>query len=784
MRRFAIPCLVLATSLAPVGARAGEGEAKADPLVGLSGKKALEFATVLASDAMKGRRTGTDGGRLTEEWISGQIGNFPLVPVDPEGVYYQSFEFATTFVTPPIGLAVGAKKLEYGADFVDLFDTGLGKVEAEVVFVGYGIAAPDRGVDDYAGVDVKGKVVLALRGAPAGREAEFPVERFIGAKSSLAADRGAVGFLVCDGNGATKGTIQQKFFRGNLPAVWISGAAADQIVRAAPANGASKDAAGKDVLGTSILQLKRAADAGEPSKSFATGVRASLEVNGTWKGNAVGRNVIGGFLGTDPDLRAETIVVGAHQDHLGVDAAGRIYNGADDNASGSAALLMLAQTLANNGWRPKRTVVFAWFAAEEQGLAGSKALARNSPFPADKQVVAMFNLDMAGQGKPVLKLGGGVGYPALWHKAIGYVAPADLAVPTNFPVEENSDHWAFHDRGIPAFFAVTDGDHPNYHQPADDVANLKPECMEAAARVLGRILVGLADDPAPLATGREVPGYVVREGARLVEGPKSAKALAETLARPAAAGADRTPFVDAGWAAVALAIDEKAPADGATWAKLDEAVKRRASEVVLVRTSTDLVGAPRASRTAILPRYACPDSARAAPSDLAKLRGLGVRWIDPFAAAKPPTDAERDAILAAAAAAHLVVDLTGLPPASLAAARTKLGKAPATYRVSAPLAPEAGAAADALSALRRTLGADTLVLLSGGAEDSVLTVSALGAEADPAAAPVAVVSEDTAHLEEALVPSADAVFGPTNPERLRVRSLFGGAWAAFLARIR
>ena len=785
MRRLAIASLVLVASLAPDRVRAGE-EAKADPLAGLSGAKALEFAKVLAGDAMKGRRTGTDDGRRVEEWISGEIANFPLTPVDPEGIYYQEFEFPSMFVAKPIGLAVGASAFEYGTDFIDLFDTGAGKVEAEVVYVGYGISAPDRGVDDYAGVDVKGKIVLALRGAPGGRDAEFPVERFIGAKSSLAADRGAVGFLVCDGGVATKGTIQQRFFRPNLPAVWVSGAAADRIVRLAPANGAGKDAAGKDVPGTSILQLKRAADAGEPSKSFATGVKATLEVNGKFVAKAVGRNVIGGFLGTDPDLRGETIVIGAHADHLGVDATGRIFNGADDNASGSAALMMLAKTLAENGWRPKRTVVFAWFAAEEQGLAGSKALARGyqDVFPADKHVVLMLNLDMAGQGKPAVKFGGGVGYPALWKKAVSYVAPADLAVPANFAVEENSDHWAFHDRGVPAFFAVTDGDHPNYHQPADDVGNLKPECLEAAARVLGRMLVGFADEPAPLSTGREVPSYVLREGARVVEGAGPATALAATLARPAAAPAERTAFVDAGWAAVALPIDEQAPADGLTWAKLDEAARRRAAEVVLVRSASDLVGAPRGSRTAILPRYVCPDAARRAPADLAKLRELGVRWIEPFAAAKPLTDAERDAILAAAAAARLVVDLTGLPAASLGAARAKLGKAPATYRVSAPLAADANAAAEALVTLRRTLGPDTLLLVSGGAEDPLLTLEALSAAPDPSSAPVAVVSADTARLEEALVPSENQVFGPTNPQRLRVRALFGGSFADFLNRVR
>src|SRR5206468_5602635 len=125
--------------------------------------------------------------------------------------YLFPFAFGATEVLPPIALAVGGgEPAEYGPDYVDLLYTGSGKVEAEVVFVGFGIVAKDRGWDDYDGVDVKGKVVLAIRGAPKSREAEFTTERQIGWKSSAAAERGAVGFLIAEGDKPLKGTIQEK----------------------------------------------------------------------------------------------------------------------------------------------------------------------------------------------------------------------------------------------------------------------------------------------------------------------------------------------------------------------------------------------------------------------------------------------------------------------------------------------------------------------------------------------------------------------------------------------
>ncbi len=780
MRRILMLAMLLTCGVRAEIVRADDD----DPLKGLSGATALEYAKALSDDKMQGRRSGFPSGKWAEDWMIKELGNMGVTPMDPDGLYASAFNFGTSHVSKPIVLEVMAKTAEYGPDFVDLLYTGGGKVEAEVVFVGYGICAKDRGLDDYAGVDVKGKIVLALRGAPPAREAEFLAEKFIGAKSSLAADRGAAAFLICEGKAAVPGTIQNQFVRPDLPALWISQALADSILKGPPPPPPvpGEAPAAPPPPPPTLDGLKKELEAGTSSKSFATGTKVKVEVNAKYYPSVEARNVVGGFRGKDPDLRNEAIVVGAHLDHLGTDAMGRVYNGADDNASGSASLLMLLKTLTENNWAPKRNVVFVWFAGEEQGLAGSRAMAIN-PIPEVRNIVAMINMDMTGQGKPSVALGGRDGYPALWNRMMTFLPAADRTVLNPFRVEENSDHWPFHERGIPAFFAHTDGEHPNYHQLGDDSAHLKPECLEAAARVVGRLLVGLADIPTPLRTGREAATYVLHEGARVVTGPGSAKALVEMLARTREAPADRSAFVDPGWSAVIVPIDERTPADGATWTKLDDSIRRRSMEAVLMRTAGDLVNGPKAGRTAILPRYICFDSARKSPVDFTALRTQGVRFIDPFDPAKPPTDAERDAVLSAAVTARLIVDLTGLPTTALAAARVKLGTHPAMLRVSAPLAGDARAAATALTDRRKALGPDTLVLLSGGAEAAALSAAALSATSDPTLAPVAVVSEDTPALETLLAPISGDLEEPKGAMRLRVKELFGGAIAAFMRRI-
>ena len=474
--------LAWAGSTAFVGSVGAEEEG---PLAGLSGAAVLEWAKELSDDAMQGRKTGHPSARRSEDWVAQAMGAMALHPKDPAGTYLDPFTFLTTQIQAPVSCALGGQPLEYGKDFVDLLYSGGGSVEAEVVFVGYGIARPDLGWDEYAGVDVKGKVVLALRGAPKARVKDLQLERQIGTKSALAHERGALAFLIVEGASAVVGTLQEKNFRKSLPAFWLTAAAADRVL------GAVK---------TSVLRERETRDgvgAAAPP-ALATGVQASLKAGVEILARATGHNALGSIEGRDPDLRGEVVLVGAHMDHLGLDAQGRVYNGADDNASGTAVLLHVAQTLKDNRWRPKRTILFVAFGAEEQGLVGSRHLAQGLPFGHDA-LVCVLNMDMVGQGTTEVTLAGVKRFAAMGERLLSYLPEAlrKQVVPED-ELDASGDHWPFAEKGVPAFFLATRGEHPNYHALGDDAVNLKPECMEAAARVLGALVVRLGEEPAPL----------------------------------------------------------------------------------------------------------------------------------------------------------------------------------------------------------------------------------------------------------------------------------------------
>ena len=171
MRRLTHLVLVAAAGIAAAPARAGDD----DPLRGFSAARALAFATELSSDAMKGRKTGFEGGALVEDRVREEFGRLGLDPMDRDGDYLEPFSFDAADAGTGFSLAIEGAPLSYRTDFTEVAYGGTGRVTAEVVYVGYGISAPDRGWDDYDGVDAKGRIVLAIRGAPASREAEFEV---------------------------------------------------------------------------------------------------------------------------------------------------------------------------------------------------------------------------------------------------------------------------------------------------------------------------------------------------------------------------------------------------------------------------------------------------------------------------------------------------------------------------------------------------------------------------------------------------------------------------------
>jgi hypothetical protein len=453
----------------------------------VSGERALAVLETLAGDDLGGRKSGLDSGRRTEEWMAGQLAAIGLRPWNGL-TYYQDFRASVTEEgkVPPVFAIVGGRTGVFLDDYVSLNYSGQGKVTAEVIFVGYGIHAPEKGYDDYKETDVKGKIVMAVRGQPEG--SLFDEERFIGYKSSVAADKGAIGFLLVEGDQAVPGTIQEKYHRAHLPAAWLSRRAADDLFQQA----------GQPDLAAHV----------KAPRPKPLGVEVRLEIHARLLKDQPLRNVIGVWPGTTD----EYVVIGAHLDHLGTDAVGNIYNGADDNASGSSMLHEVARAIVKGGREFKRTLVFCWFAGEEQGLLGSWAFVKEPPVPLEK-IAVMINIDMVGQGKPVLVVGGGGAYPR------------DAAFLRDFELEgfkirrvragHNSDHYPFQARGVPAFAVHTQGPHPNYHRPDDDVENIRPELLELAGRFVKQVGELAADSDAAHCRRHRLAEYLWRAAPQL-----------------------------------------------------------------------------------------------------------------------------------------------------------------------------------------------------------------------------------------------------------------------------
>jgi aminopeptidase YwaD len=402
----------------------------------------------------------------------------------------------------------GARTLAPGRDFTPLTVSGDGMRSGEVVFAGYGITAPDLGYDDYAGIDVRGKIVLVMTGEPRGRDPASPFRKpeayhYSERRHKLinAREHGAAAVVLVTHPGAASDVV---------PA--LTGVAQPWSVLAVAVLRPVADA----LLASSGTSLAAAADAIDralvPRSFVVPGVRVAVEVTLVRERSATA-NVIGILRGSDPALKDEAVVVGAHYDHLGLggegslapDAVGVVHPGADDNASGTAAIMELARSFAAVGGQP-RTLVFVAFAGEEMGLLGSAEYVRRPPVPLDR-TVAMVNLDMVGRPREgrvyVTGVDSGSGLRTLVSDAArGLALQPELRGDPFAP----SDQTSFYAAGRPVLFLFT-GAHDDYHRPSDTWDKIDGRGLAAVTGFAGRIVAALAAAQAP-------PVYAKIEAAR------------------------------------------------------------------------------------------------------------------------------------------------------------------------------------------------------------------------------------------------------------------------------
>lgn len=484
----------------------------------------------LASDGMRGRLTDTPENALTAEWIKARFERLGLTPGGTGRSYFHPFSLMTATLGSPNTLVLNAGDaspltLKVEQDFYPQRFSASARVKGPVVFAGYGISAPAQGHDDYRTGAFGGRVVLVLDHEPGERDPDSALDGVVTAEAAsplrkaLAAQaKGAAAVLFVadvhnhpgsDGFDFAARTFWpdtpprlERYTLGSLmeqvriPAVHISSASASRLVSRS---------------GRTLEELARAADApgglgalaiGEPEVEIATAVN---------RRGVSSRNVLAVIEGSDPALRDEWIIICAHYDHDGVDGS-RIFNGADDDGSGTVGVLEIAEAYAlaaREGHRPRRSVLFAAWNAEERGLLGAWAYAEQ-PLVGRDRIVAVLNMDMIGRNEEVRSAGDPrfLGMDVQTAESnrnavnvIGATRSADMKAAveranTGVGLElkfrydnhesnlmRRSDQWPFIQHGIPAVWFFT-GLHPDYHTTDDRPEKINYGKMEKVARLV------------------------------------------------------------------------------------------------------------------------------------------------------------------------------------------------------------------------------------------------------------------------------------------------------------
>ncbi len=447
----------------------------------------------LASDSLKGRKPGTEGDSLAATYIRNQFVNAGLTPLANNGFQYFT---VVTAVEPgdKNSLTFNNKEYTQGTDFQPMSFSSDATTSAEVVFVGYGIEMEEDSItwDSYYNTDVSGKWVMVLTDDP---EPDNDSSVFIPYgrdrdKLITAKDKNAAGIIYVEGAKSADSDALMPAENNRvssvmgLPAINISRALADSI------------------LGRSITQIEDEILTTRKPVAFETGktLEATTDIN---RIEVSTHNVVAMLEGSDPQLKNEYIVVGAHYDHLGMGGHGSgsrmpdsiaVHNGADDNASGVAAVIEIARDFAADNDKPKRSIIFMTFGAEEMGLLGSKHFVANPLINMDS-IVAMVNFDMLGRlDEDKSLMINGTGTAEGMEELLG-----NFETDYNFNFVHSpegygaSDHSSFYGKHVPVMFFFT-GAHKDYHTPLDDADRINYEGEQAVLDFVYPIVKYLASN--------------------------------------------------------------------------------------------------------------------------------------------------------------------------------------------------------------------------------------------------------------------------------------------------
>lgn len=454
-------------------------------LESLSPERMVADIQTLSGPAFNGRQTGTSADLESARWVAQEFLSAGLqltrthngsliVPFFTAKDGTLSGAMATQVPTPVLTLnpilRVGSTDplitKTLGLDYLPIFDSPSAEIQAQVVFVGYGIVDAAQHIDDYAGVDVNNCIVLFLRGKPE----HFSKTISHADKVRLARERGAIGYLTATGpilhpyeirRGVTGGPSA---FYGQLPpdqtipGAWISTALAQELLQ-------EPDGTGSHTLRGLQEHLNQTTS----SQAVKTDRFVSLQWTTTTEDGLL-INVLGMIPGTGP----ETVIIGAHRDHFGR-PGGILFPGADDNASGTAIIIEVGRALAKLEQRPTRTVLFVSFSGEERDLLGSRLYTSHPPVSLSS-TKAMINIDHAGVGNGRLTVGlTGIEKDVALEAGQSAGMKEQLDLYGFFP---GGDHVPFKELGIPTVTVVSGGIHPHFHQPTDRADTIDPKILK------------------------------------------------------------------------------------------------------------------------------------------------------------------------------------------------------------------------------------------------------------------------------------------------------------------
>lgn len=458
-------------------ARATE-ETTTAPNTGPSASRILERTKILASDDFEGRAPGSPGEEKTVAYLIKEFKALGLKPGNPDGTYIQNVPLVGITSTPTLTFTLDGRSLpmENINEYVACSSRVVPRVEtkdSEVVFVGYGVVAPEYGWDDYKGVDVRGKtVVMLVNDPPVVDPATGQLDpKVFGGKAMTYYGRWTYKYEIAAAKGAVGCFIVHETAAAAYPfAVIVGSRSRENFEISAPDKNAGHvalegwltlDAARKlfSTAGKDYDTLKARA-AQRDFVPVSLGAKASFTIENTLR-NVASKNVLALLPGSDPTLRDELLIYTAHWDHLGIDPrlkGDQIYNGAADNAAGVAVMLEIAQSFQAlpPAQRPKRSILFLSVTAEEKGLLGSRFYAQNPLYPLSR-TLADINMDGANQFGPTTDMAT-VGFGASMIDDIGIAVAQDQGrtmQPEAHPERGSyyrSDHFEFAKVGVPSYY--------------------------------------------------------------------------------------------------------------------------------------------------------------------------------------------------------------------------------------------------------------------------------------------------------------------------------------------